>query len=310
MQEFRVKVDRKRRYEEDRAQSGGSNTRNDNSIEQSFEMPGDLDIISRVIPEEERSEEHFGAMSKNWETGIQVQRIYSEMNIRCFMCGKVIQEEIGVHMALTHCRTAVGNWNKPIHTGNERWRCKNCNEDVTSMSVDNYLIHSTFAHDALEKLSIEHNLKLVEEIRKALKERSENEEREAQSEHRNRNRGVKRQRSTSRSTEALSEPNHSSSEKSQDEKKMAQKLNSYTPLTTKEVQVLRRDIPLRKSTLEEKDELRNAAKKVLTKLHLVYTMGLTAVPKKYVCTRNSMTTNFNHLYDENNSEREENMRRE
>ena len=89
---------------------------------------------------------------------------------------------------------------------------------------------------------------------------------------------------------------------------MAQKLNSYTPLTTKEVQVLRRDIPPRKSTLEEKDEIRNAAKKVLTKLHLVYTMGLTAVPKKYVCTRNSMTTNFNHLYDENNTEREENMR--
>jgi len=87
-------------------------------------------------------------------------------------------------------------------------------------------------------------------------------------------------------------------------------LNSYTPLTPKEVHVLRRDIPLRKSTLEEKDDLRNAAKKVLTKLHLVYTMGLTAVPKKYVCTRNSMTTNCNHLYDENNSEREENMRRE
>ena len=89
---------------------------------------------------------------------------------------------------------------------------------------------------------------------------------------------------------------------------MAQKLNSYTPLTTKEVQVLRRDIAPRKLTLEEKDEIRNAAKKVLTKLHLVYTMGLTAVPKKYVCTRNSMTTNFNHLYDENNTEREENMR--
>ena len=67
---------------------------------------------------------------------------------------------------------------------------------------------------------------------------------------------------------------------------------------------------MRKSTPEEKDEMRNAAKKVLTKLHLVYTMGINAVPKKYIVTRNSMTTNFNHLYDENNTEREENMRRE
>ena len=60
----------------------------------------------------------------------------------------------------------------------------------------------------------------------------------------------------------------------------------------------------------EKDDLRNAVKKVLTKLHLVYTMGITTVPREYVSIRNSITTNFNRLYDENSSDREENMRRE
>ena len=35
--------------------------------------------------------------------------------------------------------------------------------------------------------------------------------------------------------------------------------------------MIRRDIPLRRSTIVEKDELRNAVKKLLTKLHLVYT---------------------------------------
>ena len=76
------------------------------------------------------------------------------------------------------------------------------------------------------------------------------------------------------------------------------------------MQVLRKDIPLRRSTLVEKDELRNAVKKVLTKLHLVYTIGVNKVPQEYVNIRNSITTNVNHLYDENNSDRRENMRQE
>ena len=176
------------------------------------------------------------------------------------------------------------------------------------MTVDIYLIHSTFAHYSLENWSIKNDINIIEEIRRALTERTENEEKRLQREPLNGNRGARRSRSTSRGTEALSEHDHQSNEKSQDERKMYQKLNSYTPLTPKEVQVLRRDIPLRKSTPEEKDEMRNAAKKVLTKLHLVYTMGM-EVQKKYLFTRNSMTTNFNHLYDENNTEREENMRR-
>ena len=83
-------------------------------------MPGDFDILSRVLTEEERSEEQSGTMSENWETGIQLQRIYSEQNLKCFMCGMVIQGEIGVHMTLTHSKIAVWNCNKPVHIGDDR----------------------------------------------------------------------------------------------------------------------------------------------------------------------------------------------
>ena len=67
LQEFRVKVNRKKRYDADSEQSGSNNAKNDDSIEQSFEMLGNFDIISRVVPEEERSEEQSGTMSENWE---------------------------------------------------------------------------------------------------------------------------------------------------------------------------------------------------------------------------------------------------
>ena len=221
----------------------------------------------------------------------------------------MIQEEIGVHIALVHCREAVWNWNKPVPIGKGKWRCKGCKDDITDMDVDDYLIHTTFAHDTLEKLSNKNDFNILEGIRRALKEKTESEEREMQRKHRYGNRATKRPRSSSRGTEVLDEHNHPVNETSQDERKMLQKLSSYNPLMNKEVQVLKRDIPLRKSTPEEKDDMTKAAKKVLTKLHLIYTMGIDAVPKKYTFTRNSMTTNFNHLYDENNTEREENMRR-
>ena len=100
-----------------------------------------------------------------------------------------------------------------------------------------------------------------------------------QRKHRNEKRATKRPRSSSRGTEELDEHDHPANETPQDERKMLQKIGSYTPLTTKEVQVLKRDIPLRKSTPEEKDDMRNAAKKVLTKFHLVYTMEIDEVPK-------------------------------
>ena len=89
---------------------------------------------------------------------------------------------------------------------------------------------------------------------------------------------------------------------------MAQKVKSYKKLTEREVQVIRKDIPLRRSTIVEKDELRNAVKKLLTKLHLVYTIGVNKVPQEYLNIRNSITSNVNRLYDEDNSGRIENMR--
>ena len=79
------------------------------------------------------------------------------------------------------------------------------------------------------------------------------------------NGATKRPRSLSTETEY----DHSAHETSQDERKMLQKLSSYKSLTTKEVQVLKREIPLRQATSEEKDDMTKAAKKVLTKLHLI-----------------------------------------
>ena len=58
------------------------------------------------------------------------------------------------------------------------------------------------------------------------------------------------------------------------------------------------------------NDMTKAAKKVFTKLHLIYTMGIDTVPRKYTFIKSSMTSNFNNLYDEKNTEREENMRRD
>ena len=69
---------------------------------------------------------------------------------------------------------------------------------------------------------------------------------------------------------------------------MQQKLNSYKPLTTREVQVVTRRIPLRKANSEEKDDMTKAVSKLLTKLHLLYTMGVENVPKRYTLARTSM----------------------
>ena len=88
---------------------------------------------------------------------------------------------------------------------------------------------------------------------------------------------------------------------------MAQKVKSYKKLTEEEVQVIRKEIPLRRSTMVEKDELRNAVKKMLTKLHLVYTIGVSEVPQEYTTIRNSLTSNVNRLYDRESFGRIENM---
>ena len=88
---------------------------------------------------------------------------------------------------------------------------------------------------------------------------------------------------------------------------MAQKIKSYKKLSDYKVQVIRREIPLRRSNMVEKDELRNAVKKLLTKLHLVYTIGVNEVPQEYTTIRNSINSNVNRLYDKESSGRIENM---
>ena len=57
----------------------------------------------------------------------------------------------------------------------------------------------------------------------------------------------------------------------------------------------------------EKDELKNAVKKMLTKLHLIYTIGVNEVPQEYTTIRNSLTSNINRLYGREGSGRVENM---
>ena len=57
----------------------------------------------------------------------------------------------------------------------------------------------------------------------------------------------------------------------------------------------------------EKDELRIAVKKLLTKLHLVYTIGANEVPQEYTTIRNSFTTNVNRLYAKEHADQIENM---
>ena len=52
-----------------------------------------------------------------------------------------------------------------------------------------------------------------------------------------------------------------------------------------------------------------AVSKLLTKLHLLYTMGMDNVPKGYIFARNSMMSNFNKLYGERNAEEEKNTGR-
>ena len=57
----------------------------------------------------------------------------------------------------------------------------------------------------------------------------------------------------------------------------------------------------------EKDELRMAVKKLLTKLHLVYTIGGNEVPQEYTTIRGSFTTNVNRLYSKKHAGQVENL---
>ena len=107
------------------------------------------------------------------------------------------------------------------------------------MFYEDYIIHTTFVHNTLAEISEEKGFDLIEGIRQALKEKTESAERGRKVTSENRikpssNGSSKRQRSLS--IEIDNE--HLAHETSLDERKMQQKLNSYKPLTTKEVQVL------------------------------------------------------------------------
>lgn len=85
-----------------------------------------------------------------------------------------------------------------------------------------------------------------------------------------------------------------------DRSKMQQKIDSYTPLTPLEVQVLTK-IPIRPATSEEKEEMTKAVSKIHTKLHFLYTLGIRNIPGSSPYNRTSMLSNFNMIYKSRNA---------
>ena len=242
-------------------------------------------------------------MSDNWENDVQALRIYTEKGLECFHCEREVEEEIGTHLTLVHMRRLVQDWNKPSRSKSGRLICGTCGMEPESM--DRYLMHSTYSHGALYELNkSREDLNLDGAIQQMLKIRDEKEQRklEAKAE----TKGVKRKRSPSTGRERNKVNEHPMVPK-QEELKMAQKVKSYKKLTDYEVEVIRREIPLRRSSMVEKEELRIAVKKLLTKLHLVYTIGANEVPQEYTNTRNSINTNVNKLYSKKHSDQIENM---
>ena len=300
-QEFRIRLDENKRYEAAKARPG-----QEGAFEQCFELLGGFDIMSTNVSKKDESEASTGAMSRNWENKVQALRIYTEKMLKCFDCEKIVKEEIGVHLTLEHWSVQVQAWNKPVRNEKGRMACGICGIEIASMGQRQYLIHSTFAHGALYELNKSLDLNLDGGIAQALFDKSEEEERRQKRKAQQDHRGVKRQRSTSIGKER-NVAIENRSVVSQDQLKMAQKIKSYKKLTEKEIQVITKEIPLRRSTMVEKDELKNAVKKMLTKLHLIYTIGVNEVPQEYTTIRNSLTSNINRLYGREGSGRVENM---
>ena len=172
--------------------------------------------------------------------------------------------------------------------------------------MNQYLMHSTYAHGALYELNKSCNLNLDGGIQQALFDRDEKEQRKRRPEAKSETRGVKRSRSSS-AGKCRNKANENPPVATQEALRIAQKIRSYKKLTDYEVEVIRREIPLRRSSMVEKEELRIAVKKLLTKLHLVYTIGANEVPQEYINTRNSINTNVNKLYSKKHSDRTGNM---
>ena len=172
------------------------------------------------------------------------------------------------------------------------------------MSSKEYAIHTTFVHDTLFEICHEEKTNLVRAIREAVMLESKYEEME---------RTVSTE-CTSRASrrESHNDPgnlrveiendyqrlaNISATERS----KMQQKIDSYTPLTPHEVQVLTRKVPIRPATSEEKEEMTKAVSKIHTKLHLLYTLGIKKIPGSYPYNRTSVLSNFNKIYKSRNA---------
>ena len=197
-------------------------------------------------------------------------------------------------MARTHFNGVIWNTKPPVYIDNVQWQCRDCKDIMYS---EDYIIHTAFLHNTLFEISQDRGFDLIREIRRALKSETERAERgrKVLAEDKlktGRNELPNRQRSLSIEIEN----DHQILESSTEGKKMQQKINSYKPLTTKEVQVLTRKIPLRQATSEEKEDMTKAVSKLHTKLHLLYTLGVENVPGSYKYTRISMLSNFNKLY--------------
>jgi len=260
---------------------------------------------SNLVAKKDESERSISVISDNWENDIQALRIYTEKGLECFECERVVEEEIGTHLTLVHLRKSVQDWNKPSRSESGRLICGICG--LKPESMDRYLMHSTYAHGALYELNkSREDLNLDGGIQQALKNCDEKEQRNRKLGAKVETKGVKRKRSPSTGRER-NKVNENPIVPKQEELRMAQKVKSYKKLTDYEVEVIRREIPLRRSSMVEKEELRIAVKKLLTKLHLVYTIGANEVPQEYTTIRNSINTNVNKLYSKKHSDQTENM---
>ena len=85
-QEFRIKLDKERRYEINEEALDANKEQNNELIDQSYELPGNFDIMTRKISKDAMSEDLSGAMSDSWENSMKLQRIFSERGLDCWLC--------------------------------------------------------------------------------------------------------------------------------------------------------------------------------------------------------------------------------
>ena len=101
-QEFKIKIDKEKRYEINEEGTRTDKERENEYITQSYELPGNFDITTRKIRKDAMHENQTDFRSEAWEYGMRLQRVLSERGLECWICRARIREEIGAHVAQAH----------------------------------------------------------------------------------------------------------------------------------------------------------------------------------------------------------------